>query len=79
MKSQDVNSTALGSQIDPQTAPLLRQTGEGTFETAEEANLNELADYVAVPPRRAVSISIQYRKLGRGRPLPYILDEDGAE
>ena len=46
---------------------------------AEEFDLDELVDYKPVPPRHVVSITVEYRQIGRGRPLPYILDEDGDE
>jgi hypothetical protein len=40
-------------------------------------DLEELLDYWPVPPRRVVTISGQYQHLGRGRSLPYELEEDG--
>lgn len=78
MKSHDVGTKAPGTQTEPQTAPAA-PNGEAASGLADELNLDDLIDYEPVPPRRVVTISIQYRWLGRGTPRPYVLDEDSAE
>jgi hypothetical protein len=45
----------------------------------QNLGLDELLDYKPVPPRRVVSINARYRRQGRCRPLPYLLDEAGCE
>ncbi len=45
----------------------------------EDVELEELLNYQPVPPRRVVTMAVPYRQVGRGRPLPYHLEEDGAE
>ncbi len=79
MKSRNVDSTALDDQTKTQTAPERETKGDRADGAAEGSDLDDLVDYKPVPRRRMVSISIQYRQIGRGRPLPYILDEGGEE
>jgi len=79
MKSRKVDSSTLDDQTKTQTAPERETNGDHADGAAEEFDLDDLVDYEPVPPRRVVSITNQYRRIGRGRPLPYILDEDGEE
>jgi hypothetical protein len=79
MKSRNVDSSILGDQTKTQTAPERETNGDPADSAAAEFDLDDLVDYEPVPPRRVVSITIQYRQIGRGRPLPYILDEDSKE
>jgi hypothetical protein len=53
--------------------------GVPTEGTTEELGIDELLDYEPVPPRLVTRISLRYQRLGRGRPLPYLLDEVGPE
>jgi hypothetical protein len=58
---------AAGDQCIPTEAPI------------QNLGLDELLDYKPVPPRRVVRINARYQRQGRGRPLPYLLDEAGDE
>jgi len=79
MESRKVDSTAVDHQTNPQAAPARRTNGDGVDGQAEESNVDDLVNYQPVPPRRVMRISVESRRLGRGRPLPYALDEDGEE
>ena len=79
MESRKVDSTAVDHQTNPQAAPGRRTNGDGVDGQAEESNVDDLVIYQPVPPRRVMRISVESRRLGRGRPLPYALDEDGEE
>jgi hypothetical protein len=80
MSSQNVDYTTPDEQLKTQTMPEREFNGAPTDgATHEEGNLDDLLTYQPVPPRRIVTISIHYRRLGRGRPLPYLLDEDAEE
>jgi len=35
----------------------------------------EVLNYQPVPPRKGITLSVLYRVRGRGRPLPYALNE----
>jgi hypothetical protein len=45
---------------------------------AEGENAGEL-DYVAVPRPKSVIISVRYHVRGRGKPLPYVMDDECDE
>ncbi|MFI5458513.1 MAG: hypothetical protein ACHRXM_24030 [Isosphaerales bacterium] len=79
MSSQNAGSTILGEQTQSETIPERAANGAPTNATTEELDLDDLLDYQPVPPRRVTRISVRYRRLGRGRPLPYFLDEDEGE
>ena len=79
MESRKVDSTAVDDQTNSQAAPGRRTNGDGVDGQAEESNVDDLVNYQSVPPRRVMRISVESRRLGRGRPLPYALDEDGEE
>jgi hypothetical protein len=79
MSVQNVNSTSLDK-----TPPFQSLPDHGTPDAAGEGrtkqgDLDELLDYQPVPPRHVVTTLMRYRQVGRGRPLPYHLEEDGAE
>ena len=80
MSPENMDSTALCERSKTRTIPEGEVHGappDGA--TDEEWDLDDLLAYRPVPPRRIVTISVHYRQLGRGRPLPYMLDEDGEE
>ena len=80
MNSQNVDSVTQDGRSNAQTMPERGVNGAPTGGTTdEEWDLDDLLVYQPVPPRRIVTISVQYRRLGRGRPLPYLRDEDGEE
>jgi len=79
MSSQHDGSTILGEQAQSETIQERGASGAPTDATSEELDVDDLLDYQPVPPRRVTRISVRYRRLGRGRPLPYLLDEDDGE
>jgi hypothetical protein len=79
MNSRNVGSTIPGEQTQSETIQQRGAHGAPTDDKTEELDLDDLLDYQPVPPRRVTRISVQYRRLGRGRPLPYRLDEDDEE
>jgi hypothetical protein len=76
MHSQNLDTNTLVESADPQTVPARGANGAPLDSTTEDSDLDELLDYQSVPPRRIVNISVQYRHLGRGRPLPFVLEDD---
>lgn len=46
------------------------QTKRGEGEEDEERN------YDPIPPKKSITVSVRYRLKGRGKPLPYYLDEE---
>jgi hypothetical protein len=48
------------------------QNGSQVDDGAGNTDLN----YVPMPPRKTLKLSVAYRIRGRGRPLPYSLDEE---
>jgi hypothetical protein len=78
MQSQNLDANVLAEPGDPRPVPA--QCADGapspSDSTTEESNLDDLLNYQPVPPRRVVTISVQYRHLGRGRPLLYQLEDD---
>jgi hypothetical protein len=80
MSPENVDSTTLYERSKARTIPESEVNGAPPDGAAdEERDLDDLLAYQPVPPRRIVTISVRYRPLGRGRPLPYVLDEDGEE
>jgi len=79
MNSQNVGPTILGEQTQSETIQERGPDCAPTDDTTEELDLDDLLDYQPVPPRRVTRISVHYRRLGRGRPLPYLVDEDDGE
>lgn len=78
MHSQNLDRKSLAEPDDPQLLPAQATNGAPGDGTTEESDLDDLLDYQPVPPRRVVTISVRYRHLGRGRPLPF-RTEDGEE
>jgi hypothetical protein len=76
MRSQNLDTSIPDEPADPQTVPIEGANGALADGMAEESDLDELLDYKHVPPRRVVTISVQYRYLGRGQPLPYPVEDD---
>jgi len=76
MSSQNAGYTILGEQTQSETIQERGANGAPTDGITEESDLEDLLDYQPVPPRRVTRNSVRYRRLGRGRPLPYLLDED---
>jgi hypothetical protein len=76
MHSQNLDTSGLDALVDPQAVPTEGANGAPADGVTEESDLDELLDYKHVPPRRVVTISVQYRYLGRGRPLPYLVEDD---
>jgi hypothetical protein len=76
MHSQNLDTNILAKPVDPQAAPAQCADDAPGASTTEESNLDDLLDYQPVPPRRVVTVSVQYRHLGRGRPLPYQIEDD---
>ncbi len=76
MHSQNLNTNILDELAEPPTVPTEGANGARANGVTEEAELDDLLDYKNVPPRRVVTISVQYRRLGRGRPLPYTVEDD---
>ena len=79
MNSQNVDSIIGDEQIKPLMMPAQGANVGPADIITEEWDLNELIDYMPVPPRRVLTTSVRYRHLGRGRPLPYPLPEDCEE
>lgn len=79
MESRSVDSTGVEHQTGPPAVPELRSNCNGADGQAEAANLDDLLIYQPVPPRRVMRIAIESRSPDRGRPLPYVLDEDREE
>jgi hypothetical protein len=76
MHSQNLDTSILDAPVDPQIAPTEGANGAPADGTTEESDLDDLLDYKHVPPRRVVTISVQYRNLGRGQPFPYPVEDD---
>jgi hypothetical protein len=71
MHSQNLDSKIRAEPADSQPLPAQAANGAPGDCTTEESDLGDLLDYQPVPPRRVVTISVRYRHLGRGRPLPF--------
>ncbi len=76
MHSQNLDTNIRDEPADPQAVPAQGANGGPVDRMTEESELDDLLDYKHVPPRRVVTISVQYRHLGRGRPLPYPIEDD---
>jgi hypothetical protein len=57
-------------QIPFEAVNIALQTNRGEGEEAEERN------YDPIPPKKSITVSVRYRLKGRGKPLPYSLDEE---
>ena len=79
MSSQNAEVATGDEQTKPQTMPGRGANGAPADGATEEWDLDELIGYMPVPPRRVVTISVPYRRVGRGRPLLYPLEEDCEE
>ncbi len=79
MNAQNVASTTLDEPTPIGSMPERETNGVPHDGSIEEVELEELLDDRPVPPRRVVTMPVQYRLLGRGRPLPYHREEDGEE
>jgi hypothetical protein len=79
MNAQTVDSTALDEPTRIRSLPERGTNGNSHDGGIDEAEREELLNYRPVPPRRVVTMPVQYRQLGRGRPLPYHLEEDPEE
>jgi hypothetical protein len=78
MNSQNVDSAVLEQAIPSASTPDRGVNGMNSEGSSEEVDLDALLDYRSVPPRRVVTMSVHYRQLGRGRPLPSTLEEDNG-
>jgi len=79
MHSQNVGFTILREQAQSETIHERWANGAPTDGATEELDLDDLLEYQPVPPRRVTRISVRKRWLGRGQPLPYLLDEDNGD
>jgi hypothetical protein len=79
MNPQNVDAIVVPEKCEPETMNVRGGYGMPTEGPNEEVGLDELVDYKPVPPRRVVRITTRYQRQGRGRPLPYLLDEAGCE
>jgi hypothetical protein len=52
--------------------------GSALAETSQETP-DEEPQYLPMPPRRRIAVSVTYQVRGRGQPLPYPLAEDDAK
>jgi hypothetical protein len=78
MHLQNLDSKVQAKPADPQPLPAQAANGAPSEAATRESDFDDLLDYHAVPPRRVMAISVRYRHVGRGRPLPY-QDEEGEE
>lgn len=77
MNSQPINS-ALDERVLPEVASEAGHNGSPPENRSQEAETEGL-NYEPVSPRTVVTVSVRYRFCGRGRPLPYPLDEGNGE
>jgi hypothetical protein len=78
MHSPNLDTDIPAEPVEPQTMPAQGANALPSDSTTEDTDVDDPLDHKPVPPRLTVTISVQYRHLGRGRPLPYLL-EDGEE
>jgi hypothetical protein len=76
MNFRNVRSNKLAEKPEATATPAW-ETDAVPSEETEELGLDDLLAYHPVPPRRVTRISVRYLLQGRGRPLPYTLDEAG--
>jgi hypothetical protein len=76
MHSRNLDTSILDEPANPPSVPIEGANGAPVDGMTEESELDDLLDYEHVPPRRVVTISVQYRYLGRGQPLPYPVEDD---
>lgn len=62
----------------PRTTSETDRNGIQLENQGQAVNLEELG-YDSVPPKKSVTVSVRYRIRGRGRPLPYSLDEEDGQ
>jgi hypothetical protein len=62
----------------PKADSMTDRNGVLPDQPAEDAEAEEI-QYNPIPPRRVITISVQYVLQGRGKPLPYELDEEVSE
>ena len=64
----------------PATIPLLPADPNGAVsKNPEEEVESEEIQYNPIPPRRVITVSVQYELQGGGQPLPYEIDEGASE
>jgi hypothetical protein len=79
MNSQNVGSAILAERAELQTQAARGVGGVVPNATPEEMGLDDLVDYQPVPPRRIARIVVRYERAGRGKPLPYFIEEVSPE
>jgi hypothetical protein len=79
VNSQNVGAIVVAEKSEPASANARGEHDMPTEAPIQELGIDELLDYKPVPPRRVVRTYARYRRQGRGRPLPYLLDEAGPE
>jgi hypothetical protein len=79
MNSQDVGSATLAEKTEFE-AQAARDVDHAIPDgPAGEIGLDDLVDYQPVPPRRVAPIVVRYQRVGRGRALPYFINEVSRE
>jgi hypothetical protein len=65
----------------PESSPVNPQAGKNGSPSGgcEQGYAAEELTYDPVPPKKTITVSVRYRIGGRGRPLPYPLDEGDEE
>jgi len=72
MKSENSPVAAVEAQVFPAAVPVTAKNGSLAKDQGDDV------DYVPVPARKTVIVSVSYRIRGRGQPLPYpVAEEDG--
>jgi hypothetical protein len=79
MNSQNVDSVTVVEKTEFESSTARAVDGVGSNSAAEEIGLDDLLGYQPVPPRRVARIVVRYQRVGRGRPLPYLIDEVSPE
>lgn len=78
MHPETNNPAALALSALPQAASETDRNGSRQDSQEQVADREELT-YDFVPPKKGVTVSVCYRIGGRGRPLPYPLDEGDGQ
>jgi hypothetical protein len=78
MGLHDMDPGALDQGALPQT-PSLPGTQVNLPDGCGQGADPEELHYAPVPPRKTITVSVRYTVRGRGRPLPYALEEGGGE
>ena len=76
MESENTQLPVLDSQPLPTTVAATGQNGSWVED--RDGDVGSLA-YAPIPPRKSVTVSVVYRIRGRGKPLPYFLEEAPTE